>query len=474
MTGTQAPWWQSITARLVLYYSVCTGVVLLTAIAVLYWAVVASIANDDRHFLAEKLHVLRTMLQERPDDQSLLNEEVDWETRVLAHARYFVQIEDRGGRVLAQTPGLDRSGIPLGDFPAPIPLGSTTPALTWARTPSGRRYLLAAAQARLGSATTPQRIVRIALDVSHEDRILTDFRHIALLVLLAGVLVSALLGLLIARRGLRPIATMVETLRGTTAARLDQRIEPTAWPRELSSLALSLNGMLARLSEAFARISGYAADLAHELRSPLNNLRGEAEVALARRRSASEYRDVLESSLEETQRLAQLVDSLLFLAHAENPQAQLRRSEFAVRPEVDSLLEFYELSAEEAGIGVSCEGTAILHADRELVRRAVGNLLSNAIRHTAAGGVIRVTIAQARDGATGITVSDNGSGMDMIVQSQAFDRFYRGREARGRGVGSGLGLAIVQSIMTLHGGRVDLASEPGQGTRVSLWFPGLH
>lgn len=463
-------WQPSITGRLALLIAVCTFALLLIATIVLYWAVRVSIARDDQRFLAEKVHVLRTMLVQRPNDQSLLSEEVYWETRVLGQARYFVQILNLNGEVLTQTPGLEEAGIDLHAFPEPIPLGVTRPNMARVRTAEGRLYLLSAAMAALGATHQPSRIVRIALDISHEDRILHDFLTIAVVVLLLGAVLSATLGAIVARNGLRPVGAMIDTVRQTTALRLYQRLDPTAWPQELTELGRAFNDMLMRLDQAFARLTGYAADMAHELRTPINNLMGETEVILARPRSGQEYRQTLESNLEEYQRLAKIIDSLLFIARAENPDVQVNRNIFEAGDALQEVAEFYRVVAEETGIELVWEGQACVSADRDLFRRAVSNLLSNAVRYIPPGRTVQACVE--RDANTVVvTVTDTGPGIAPEDQARVFDRFFRGRGGHTHAGGSGLGMAIVKSIMDLHQGQVVLESCPGQGTTVILRFP---
>jgi two-component system heavy metal sensor histidine kinase CusS len=461
----------SIKLRLTLLFVACTFVVLLIATVLLYWAVTLSIAHDDQRLLAEKIHVLRTMLAQRPNDPNLLSEEVNWETGVLGHARYFVQILNRAGKVTTATPGMSSSGIDPRAFPAPTPLAITDPAPAWARTAGGRRYLLAAALARRGSEGPADRIVRIAFDVSHEERILRDFRNIAGLMLLAGVALSAGLGIGITRRGLRPLEEMARTVQVTTITDLHQRIDPAKWPGELTALAHAFNRMLGRLESAVARLSGYAAELAHELRTPVNNLMGETAVILGKPRSGAVYRETLTSNLEEYERLARMIDSLLFLARAENPSGHVCRVELDAAREFGEVMEFHSAFAEEAGVDLRCEGQARLQADRDLLRRALSNLFSNAIAHTPSGGHVAASAKQRRDGSVELSVADTGEGIAPAEQEHVFDRFFRGTAARESGGGSGLGLAIVRTIMELHQGTVHLESRPGRGTSVTLCFP---
>lgn len=463
--------YRSIAFRLTVLYSAVALLTLLTVAAVLYWAVVDSVTQDDQRFLSEKIHVLRSMLEQRPSDQSLMEEEVKWETGVLPHARYFVQISDRQGRVLEATPGLDRSGIDEANFPEPANLDTTIAPVGRQTTAQGRTYLLTAAVARLGTGGTDSRVVRLALDVSREDMIFAEFRHIAWIVVLAGLLVSALLGGLVARRELRPIRAMADATARTSASRLHHHLDSTEWPAELQPLVTEFNGMLYRLDDAFSRISGFSADLAHELRTPLNNLMGEAEVTLSRMRSEDEYRDTLGSILEECQRLSRMTDSLLFLARSDNPVGQLHRERFSARDELLTIADFYDAVAEEAGITLTVQGEGTVFADRDMFRRAVTNLVSNAIRHSPQNSDVCLRLVKKETGLE-VWVEDVGSGVPPELQEQLFDRFFRADADRSKlsSSGSGLGLAIVKSIMKLHGGSVTLTSQPGQGTRVRLWF----
>lgn len=466
-----APWCSvSITGRMALFYSVLAFVVLAAAITALYWALTASLAQDDQRFLNEKFHVLSTMLRQRPNDMALLREEVDWETGVLGHARYFVQILSQNGTQIIQTPGLNRSGINEAAFPPPAAERVRSSAIRWFRTDTGRRYLLSAVRVRLGGAG-PVRIVRVAFDVSHEDRILSDFLRIACLVLATGVALSGLMGGLLAQFGLRPFHVLTRTVEATTALKLDQRIDPAAWPAEFVPLAKAFNDLLKHLEEAFARLSGYAGDLAHELRTPLNNLMGEAEVILARPRSCDEYRSTLVSSLEEFRRLARTIDSLLFLARADSAEQDYRKVMFDVGSAVTEVLEYYRPVAEEAGVLLGSRGSALLTADRDLFRRALSNLVDNAIRHSACGDCVTVSLTKLANGSIKVEVVDVGEGIAPADQARVFERFFRGERERRRGSGSGLGLSIVKSIMQLHGGDVKLCCEPGHGTCVTLTFP---
>jgi two-component system heavy metal sensor histidine kinase CusS len=230
--------------------------------------------------------------------------------------------------------------------------------------------------------------------------------------------------------------------------------------------------MLDRLQDSFTRLSGFSADLAHELRTPINNLRGEAGVALSQARSPEEYRRTLESSLEEYARLTRLIDNMLFLARADGPTTVIERVPCDTHIAIEAVREFYEALAEDRGIKVRCEGRGMVNADPVLFRQAVSNLLSNALNHTSRGGQVVMRILQREDRGLEISVSDTGCGIAAEHLPRIFDRLYRVDPARSQNPnGAGLGLAIVKSIMGLHGGTVEAQSEQGRGSIFKLLFP---
>jgi two-component system heavy metal sensor histidine kinase CusS len=276
-----------------------------------------------------------------------------------------------------------------------------------------------------------------------------------------------------AHRGIRPIHDITEIARRIRPANLGERITPDGLPAELLTLADTFNQMLDRLEESFVRLSRFSADLAHELRTPVHSLGGEVEVALSKPRTPEEYREVLGSNLEECGRLAHMIDRLLFLARAENPETQVKKEPCDVGLELATVCEFYGLSATETGVRLTVAVPSKVQAelDRSLFQRAVGNVVANALAHTPTGGSVTLT-ATGDDRSTRVEVVDTGCGIPAAHLPHVFDRFYRADSTRSSKNGSvGLGLAIVRSIMDLHGGTVEIASEVGRGTHVTLMFP---
>jgi two-component system heavy metal sensor histidine kinase CusS len=285
-----------------------------------------------------------------------------------------------------------------------------------------------------------------------------------------AALLSGVLGHFAARRGLAPLQAMKREAAGITARRLSARLAVDAVPVELADLAATLNDMLARLEESFRRLSDFSSDLAHEFRTPVNTLMIEAQVTLSRPRSAGEYREALASSVEEYERLSRMIADMLFIAKADEGRIVPVAGQLELAPLVADLVEFHRLLADEKGIAVESEGEGAIRGDSLMIRRAIGNLLSNAIRHTPPGGRVAVSIRRLETGQTAVEVVNTGQAIPPEHLPRLFDRFYRADASRaGDGTHSGLGLAIVKSIVEAHGGSVTVSSSGGE-TRFSLVF----
>jgi two-component system heavy metal sensor histidine kinase CusS len=338
---------------------------------------------------------------------------------------------------------------------------------------NGRAFFVMSAAAAVGGSDRTD-TMQIAIDVSQQEELLARYRNRFWLILFGTLAIFPLIGYQIARRGIRPVRDMAATARHISSTNLHERIQPEGYPSELASLAATFNTMLDGLEESFDRISRFSADIAHDLRTPVNNIRGEAEVALARARTVDEYREVLGSCLEEAVRLSDLIGDLLFLARAESPLAHLHRESINVGELLSGIREYYEASAADRGVSLSTlvpNGPVIAQLDRTLLQRAVGNLVSNALAHTPPGKSV-VLGASAEAAAVRIEVSDSGAGIPPEALPRVFDRFFRVDASRSQSSGgTGLGLAIVQSIMQLHGGNVEIASKVGKGTQVTLRVP---
>ena len=464
---------RSIAAHIVRLYILSAVVLLTSVVGLLYWVESQRMEWDDVYFLADKVQQLRLAMREDSDHSSFIAREVETKGGIQTSGQryaFYSRILDEKGQVWIETPGADKI-VPAGAFPPPALDGEIPPEAVRLRA-NGRSYLLMSAWGEAGGAPAARRVIQVALDDTDEMNAINQYQRASLVLVFLGLLFSAGIAVLIVRRGLRPLRDIARVAEQITASRLNTRLQAEHWPLELATLARAFDGMLARLDDSHTRLSQFAKEMAHELRTPIQVLMGQTEFALSKEREPHEYRQILEPTLEEFQKLTRMIDGLLFLAHAENPKTQIDCKELDARRELEAVREFHEALAADLGIAVTCQGQARLRADPLLIRRAVTNLLSNALRHTPAGGQVVLSVEQANAHGVVLKVSDTGCGIapkDLLRDCGAVSCLSRGT-ARCAG-GTGLGLAIVKSIAALHGGTFALESRPGQGTTALIHFP---
>ena len=444
----------SLSSRLALLFAACTAVVSLFAGALFGRASEAHFVELDQQLMESRLAVLRSTLQ-------------DVDTLERFNQRLPGLLED-----LRQQPDLTvRVRSPAGDvwfessqsLPDELP---TDPGL-------GSLQIKGTAYRVLNPIpdTTGEPRLTLLLDITHHQHFLQRMQHLIWLTVGLSALATALLGAWAARSGLRPLRRMSAIAASVSADSLNARLPQQNMPAELAELAAAFNAMLERLDDSFQRLSAFSADIAHELRTPLSNLLTHTQVTLTRPRDIDEYREALHSNLEELQWMAQLVNDMLYLAKADHGLLSPRRERLELGREVDALLEFYALLAEDSQIELSREGDGQIEGDRSMLRRALSNLLDNALRYTPTGGVIRVLIGASATGMR-IRIENTGNGIPAELLPRLFDRFYRADPARREGSSehAGLGLAITQSIIRAHGGQIRCESQEGV-TRFVIELP---
>ena len=447
---------QSIATQLVVLFTICAALLLTCSLGLFYWIVVRHAFEEDNAVLADKVAALQTQLRQT-DGISLVDSELK-NPRSGEPAVYWIRLLDANGAVLAETPGMS-------DLLPQTAFATATSSPNNFRATNKLFSVVVLNENVAGVAYTLQ----IAQNRSADERFRNEFGALLVLVLVFGFIASALVAVTVTRRGLQPLSKMRRMFERVQPAHLSERIEPSRWPIELQPLAASFDAMLARLEDSFTRLSQFSADLAHELRTPIGNMLGEAQVALRRDRPPEEYRSVIESSAAECERLSGINDSLLFLARADSAEQQISRIAFDARAAIEKIVSFYQTLAEDGQIEISCDGDGEIFADQVLFNRAIGNILENALRFTPDKGRIGIEIRGAEKGME-ISVRDNGVGIATEHLSRVFDRFYRVDPSRSS-EGTGLGLALVKSIVELHGGSVQIESEIGRGTTITLLFP---
>ncbi|HEY5762638.1 MAG TPA: heavy metal sensor histidine kinase [Rhodocyclaceae bacterium] len=454
----------SLVLRLTVFFALVSGVVLLGLGWLIAHAIDGHFVELDRDTLRGKIHQVHGIVAGA--DAATLDDRLRQALPATfsGHHDLYAQVIGPDGQVLYRADGVD--------FPQPLRYAELPDEMVFNWQDGGRRLRGMAVVLPIGDGEQRLRLA-VAIDTAHHDRFMADFRAtLAGYVIVAGLL-SGLLGWLAARRGLMPLRAMRTRAAAVTARRLDQRMPVDAVPVEVADLAAELNDMLARLEEAFRRLSEFSSDLAHELRTPISNLLTQTEVSLSQPREAGVYRDILASNSEELQRLARMVADMLFLAKAEHSLVLPTRERVDLGTEVRALFEYYEALADEGGVHLQCTGTGEVVGDRLMIRRAIGNLLSNALRYTARGEAVTVSVRPV-SGAIELAVENPGEAIPADRLPHLFDRFFRADRSRhpGDAEGAGLGLAITRAIVAAHGGSVG-ASSLGGCNRFILRFPAM-
>lgn len=459
----------SLTQRLTLMFVSAASSVLLVLGVVIAASVERHFEDLDMEVLSGKMELTRQALQGVTSQERLTQFTHQLAQSLVGHPGLEVMVIDADRSVIFATANanFNSDGVV-----SQATLARGRPSL-W---PQGRQtYRGLAAQiptATFSSDGTAVNVyVAVATDIAQHTAYLSSFLQTLWLFVAVAVAVTGILGWAAVRRGLLPLRAMREQAQVVTAQQLSHRLPVQRMPVELAELANSLNDMLARLEEAFARLSDFSSDIAHELRTPVSNLMTETQVALSRSRSADDYRSVLESNAEELDRMARLITDMLLLAKAENGLVVPTREAVDMTKEIHALFDYYEAVAEEKHLQLHLTGVILVpvQADRLMLRRAVGNLLSNAIRHATPATCIQVAVGQRPDAVT-VTVENLGDTIAPEFLERIFDRFFRVDPARQHGDGTGLGLPIAKSIVVAHGGTV-LATSTDSVTKFTIALP---
>ncbi|MWV13674.1 heavy metal sensor histidine kinase [Pseudomonas sp. R-28-1W-6] len=442
----------SLANRLALLFAACAAAVALVAGALFTRASEAHFVELDRQQLQGKLVVFAELLQGASDTETLAARRPQLQQELQRHPELALRIQSADGQLWFTSQPL-LAHLPQGD----------AQISRWQHQGTDFRVI----EEQLDNGLH----LSLLLDITHHQHFLQRMQRLIWLCVGLSALATALLGAWAARRGLRPLRNMTAVAQQVSASSLTTRLPTRGLPTELSELVQASNAMLARLEDAFARLSAFSADIAHELRTPLSNLLTQTQVILSQPRALEDYQEALHSNLEELQHLAQMVGDMLLLAKAEHGLLQTRRETLELGAELAAMAEYFAPLVEDAGVTLRVAGQAALSADRGLLRHALSNLIDNALRFTPSGGELHLSTASM--GATvRIEVANQGPEIPAALRERLFDRFYRADPARreGNAEHAGLGLAITRSIVRAHGGEIRCESAEGW-TRFILEFP---
>jgi two-component system, OmpR family, heavy metal sensor histidine kinase CusS len=451
----------SLTSRLSWLFMLAVSAVLLVAGLSFYHLSQAHFKAIDQHTLSEKLQATELILQQLPAPAQFEQARPALRNLLGAHRDLSALITDSEGRVLlAEPPSLRIASAQPGAGDGHI----------WQWQEQQRMFRGLSKTLRLPGQSSAIRVM-LVLDVSPHMVFFSLLQQWFWLGLLISAVLSAGLGWLVASNGLRPLREVTRLATAVSAQSLTQRIALAPIPHELQQLVSSFNAMLARLEDAFVRLSNFSADIAHELRTPLSTLTTHTEVVLAHPRAQGEYEETLYANLDDLRHMSRMIDDMLFLAKADNGLMVPAQQPVALHRLGQKLLDYYQILADESGIQLTLRGAATVPGDEPMLHRAMANLLSNALRYTPAGKSIRVSIRQ-QGTVTVLTVSNPGEPIDAQHLERLFDRFYRADPARREGNASnaGLGLAIARSIVLAHRGRIYCSSNAGV-TEFSIELP---
>lgn len=354
--------------------------------------------------------------------------------------------------------------------PTPVDTPLTIASLHDGMSADGVRVRWISALAEVGDHSDTVEIIA-AYVMTQESHMLSVYLLRIVGAVALAVLLTTILGFAVLKHGLRPLTAMSDRVAEITPTNLTARLLEDDIPPELHRLASAFNAMLERLEMGFENLSQFSSDLAHEIRTPVNILMGQTQVTLGQSRSPDEYIQVLESNQEELTRLSRIIENILFLAHSDHAALTVEKLPLIHTEELRKIAEYFEGIGEERNMCFEVNASGKGSANLVMWRRAVSNLVVNAVRYGQSGTSIRLSAHEDQHGAT-IIVENQGETIPQEQLNRLFDRFYRGDKSRSEYTEtSGLGLAIVKAIMALHGGNATVSCSPDGLIRFSLYFP---
>ncbi|NLY28677.1 MAG: heavy metal sensor histidine kinase [Alcaligenaceae bacterium] len=428
------------------------------------WLVERSI---NAHFVEQDIHELnaaKTSIQatlRQFDDETAADAlQAHFDSTLSGHHNAEFLVADSHGRVLYATPGAHLETA-LGQL-RPVDEINDTTVSSWQH--EGKTFRSARVQLAVGTGQQVEPFsVVLATDIDFHLHFLNSFHRYLWWLTAVACLIAIAATWLAVHQGHAPIRRISQQINRVNSEQLHLRLDSTGVPAELAPMATAFNEMIDRLEDGFRRLSNFSGDIAHELRTPITNLTTQTQVALSRARTAQEYREILYSNLEEYERMAKMIGDMLFLAKADNGLIEPERTAVPLVAELRELVDFFEAWSEERQVAIVVTGDekVTAAADKAMLRRALSNLLSNAIRHTPEGGTIQASV-QNNGKAVRIRIANPGPTIPAEHLAHLFERFYRPDASRHRnGEGAGLGLAIVKSIVQAHGGQVTASSDHG-------------
>jgi heavy metal sensor kinase len=456
--------------RLTLWYGSALALILIAFSTILYVITARSLRDAIDQSLEETAAAAVRSLEERGFLPLIDENELMSQFPELARIDKFFQIFSPSGTITIRSPNVKQHELPL-----------SRQALEVAFT--GRSIFESAKYPkepplRLISVPIMYRgnllyIIQVGTSMESVDQTLNRLLLVLLVTMPLAVAVSLAGGWFLAGRALRPVDAITLAAQRIAEGDLTQRLDVPASADEIGRLARTFNNMIARLETSFRQIRQFSSDASHELRTPLTVMKGETELALRRPREAADYAVVLESNLEEIDRMTRIVDELLFLSRADMGEVKMEHAPVKLEVLLDDIHRQAALLGQERDVLVVLGNVApaVVLGDELRLRELFLNLMDNAVKYSRPGGEVNISV-ETGSGQVRVAVTDHGIGISPADQARIFDRFYRTDEARAHTKkGTGLGLAICAWIAEFHKGRIEVQSEPGKGSTFTVILP---
>ncbi len=449
----------SITARLTLLFAGASATVLLALGLLITSWLEAHFANEDFASLEERVELIQKINAESTGDT--LAQKLS--AALGNYPGFIAKIVAADGRVIYASSGFD--------FSKADDLARSQEQFSWVQ--GGEKFRGVIHRSPPGTPDAKSITVLLGLSAEIHEHFMGSFTQSLFAFVLVATIVCGLLGWWAARKGLQPLRAISSQAQNVSASQLHERMPVEDVPLEIAELANTLNSMLARLQQDFQRLSDFSIDIAHELRTPITNMMTQTQVTLTQPRSNGKYQEILASNAEEMQRLGRMISDMLYLAKTENGLNLPNVEAISLGEEAAALCEFYEALAEDKGLRLRSSGEAVIRGDKPMLRRALSNLLSNAIRHAHRDTVVEINVV-ATASESRVSVINQGDAIPDEDINLIFDRFYRTDKSRARpdSEGVGLGLSITKAIVKAHHGGVVVKSDAGY-TIFSIYFDSI-
>ena len=314
-------------------------------------------------------------------------------------------------------------------------------------------------------------VLQVGQAMESYSRFLDAFKGIFITTMTFLIVVAAGIGWFMARQAVSGVEAVTRTAQKISGGTLEERVPVKTRGDEIDQLAITFNQMLDRIQTLLTEIKEMSDNMAHDLRSPITRIRGIAEVTLTTGKSLGEYEAMAASTIEECDRLLDMINTMLMISKAEAGVDHLTREEIDLAEVVQEACRLFEPTAEDKGISLSCHLPKESHflGDTQMIQRMLSNLLDNAIKYTPPGGSVSVSVSE-NDGQVVVSVKDTGIGISPRDLPHVFERFYRGDESRSQ-TGIGLGLSLARAIARAHDGDITATSTPDQGSTFTITLP---